>query len=211
MELREIKIADIQANPAQPEIRTTKQALRGLKESIETHGLLMPVSVRVLANEKYEQIDGHRRVTCLSELGFNRVLAIVYNGELNSLNSIQAFRITNEHTRNISALEYLDIYLNGGEVPHSIMKVLLFIVDKLGRKTLRKLKNNKLSPYNVTRIHPLYKKLYANKIPFVDLFEWALKHKMFRVLNVYEKLNNSEPRNARLLECIKNDTPFEIN
>lgn len=206
MELKQINIQDIKSNPAQPEARVSKQAIKGLKSSIEQHGVLSPI----LISPDGVLVDGHRRVECLKELGITSVSAIIFNGELNNLNPMQAFRVANENTRKISALEYLDVYLSGGEVPHTTMKQIVFIVEKLGRRMLKKLKSEKVSPFYVGRLHPTFKKCHFTDIDFKQFFEWALKHRALRVLVIFEKWQTPSRLN-KLRDCIKQDTPFKLN
>jgi len=211
MQLKEIYIKDIKSNPAQPEIRITPTALKGLKSSISTKGLLCPITVREnLTSEehKYTNLDGHRRVQCYLELGHEKIWANVLNGELGNMNDMQAFRELGEFNRRISALEYLDVYLAGGEVPATLQKHLAFIIEKLGRKAIRQLRNEKISPYSVLRLHPFFKRLELGAIDFKQYWNWVVKHRMVRTMIVMEKLNYSEKRIERLKNCITNDTIF---
>lgn len=48
-----------------------------LKDSIVENGLMQPIVVRPLPNEKYEIIDGHRRVIAYRRQGWGKIKAIV--------------------------------------------------------------------------------------------------------------------------------------
>lgn len=50
-----------------------------VKESIEKFGVLTPIIVRPIDNEKYEIIAGHNRVECSKELGKESILAKIMN------------------------------------------------------------------------------------------------------------------------------------
>ena len=44
-----------------------------MKESIKENGILVPIIVRKIENDKYEIISGHNRVECAKELGFSTI------------------------------------------------------------------------------------------------------------------------------------------
>lgn len=46
-----------------------------MKESIKENGILVPIIVRKIENEKYEIISGHNRVQCSKELGLSTIPA----------------------------------------------------------------------------------------------------------------------------------------
>ena len=50
-----------------------------VKESIEKFGVLTPIIVRQIDNEKYEIIAGHNRVECSKELGKESIPAKIMN------------------------------------------------------------------------------------------------------------------------------------
>jgi len=57
-----------------------KEALEGLAKSMESRGLKYPIIVRKV-NDEYEIIDGHRRFTCATMLGWNEIEAIIVEAE----------------------------------------------------------------------------------------------------------------------------------
>lgn len=77
-EVREINLADIQANPFQPRKNFGAEELAELAASISEYGVLQPVVVR--RREKgYELVAGERRVRAAQMIGLNSVPAIVKN------------------------------------------------------------------------------------------------------------------------------------
>ena len=77
-EVREINLADIQANPFQPRKNFGAGELAELAASISEYGVLQPVVVR--RREKgYELVAGERRVRAAQMIGLNSVPAIVKN------------------------------------------------------------------------------------------------------------------------------------
>ena len=65
----EISISQIEANPFQPRTRFESNALEELAESIRLHGVIQPVTVRKVGNDKYQLISGERRFSSLTTRG----------------------------------------------------------------------------------------------------------------------------------------------
>jgi len=57
----EIAINKIEPNPFQPRTEFKAQELQELSESIETHGVIQPITVRAIGGDKYQIISGERR------------------------------------------------------------------------------------------------------------------------------------------------------
>lgn len=68
---------NILPNPNQPRIRFDYAELEGLATSIRTSGMLQPINVRPLENEKYELISGERRLRAARMVGMSKIPAIV--------------------------------------------------------------------------------------------------------------------------------------
>ena len=56
-----LKLADIEPNADQPRKYFNEEALAELAESLKTHGMLSPITVRRVAGGHYQIIDGERR------------------------------------------------------------------------------------------------------------------------------------------------------
>jgi ParB family chromosome partitioning protein len=77
--LKEIPVDHIRSNPFQPRKDFNAEELRELQDSLQTSGLLQPITVRPRsegANE-YELIAGERRLRAAVELGWTTISAIV--------------------------------------------------------------------------------------------------------------------------------------
>ena len=61
-DLTKIDITLIDVNPWQPRTEFEEEALQELSESIKTHGLIQPITVRKIKGERYQIIAGERRV-----------------------------------------------------------------------------------------------------------------------------------------------------
>lgn len=68
---------DILPNPNQPRRRFDYDELEGLAQSIRANGILQPLLVRSLENEKYELIAGERRLRAARLIGLTKVPCIV--------------------------------------------------------------------------------------------------------------------------------------
>jgi ParB family chromosome partitioning protein len=76
--LRRIAISDIKPNPLQPRKVFAPQDLAELQQSLSTHGMLQPVTVRTSqAGRGYELIAGERRFRAATALGWKDLPALV--------------------------------------------------------------------------------------------------------------------------------------
>jgi ParB family chromosome partitioning protein len=77
-QLRDLAIAQISANPFQPRKSFSDTELKELQESLDTNGLLQPVTVRPSAQGKgYELVAGERRLRAARNLGWKEIPAVV--------------------------------------------------------------------------------------------------------------------------------------
>src|SRR6266498_1687673 len=88
--LKEIPLRMIRKNPFQPRKDFSPEGLKDLQESLNTSGLLQPITVRRApeGGEHYELVAGERRMRAATELGWTTISAIIKeldNRELLSL------------------------------------------------------------------------------------------------------------------------------
>jgi ParB family transcriptional regulator, chromosome partitioning protein len=74
---REIRIDQIVPNPKQPRREFLEAELLELQLSLQTSGLLQPISVRPRADGKFELIAGERRYRAASRLGWTSIPAVI--------------------------------------------------------------------------------------------------------------------------------------
>ncbi|CBN53551.1 MULTISPECIES: ParB/RepB/Spo0J family partition protein [Kamptonema] len=74
---RLLSIESIQIASSQPRRYFDSQAMQALVESVKTDGILQPLLVRPLGEEKYELVAGERRYRAARELGLTEVPVIV--------------------------------------------------------------------------------------------------------------------------------------
>jgi len=72
-----INIDQIEANPFQPRTRFETTALDELAESIKQHGIIQPVTVRKIGNDKFQLISGERRFRASQLAGLDTIPAYV--------------------------------------------------------------------------------------------------------------------------------------
>lgn len=77
--LREIAVGQIVSNPFQPRKNFKPQDLKELQESLQTSGLLQPITVRQSAKtaNQFELIAGERRLRAATNLGWEKIPAVV--------------------------------------------------------------------------------------------------------------------------------------
>lgn len=74
--LDQIEVASIRVNPQQPRLAFDPKRLNELKQSIEEHGIIQPITVHK-NNSGYELVSGERRLRAVSELGYERIPAYI--------------------------------------------------------------------------------------------------------------------------------------
>lgn len=72
-----IPLLSIEVNPFQPRKNFDQVALAELSESIKIHGLIQPITVRRLNNEKFQLISGERRLRAAKIAGLEKVPAYI--------------------------------------------------------------------------------------------------------------------------------------
>lgn len=73
----DIPLADIEINPFQPRADFDEQALKELSESVKVHGVIQPITVRQLSNNKFQLIAGERRLRASKMAGYKTIPAYV--------------------------------------------------------------------------------------------------------------------------------------
>lgn len=73
----EIPVDSIEMNPFQPRSKFDEEALREMAVSIKGIGIIQPITVRELDNDKYQLITGERRLRAAKLAGLKRIPAFV--------------------------------------------------------------------------------------------------------------------------------------
>ena len=72
-----VSLFQIEANPFQPRNEFEKQALAELAQSIKEYGLIQPITVRKIGNNKFQIISGERRFRASQLAGLEQIPAFI--------------------------------------------------------------------------------------------------------------------------------------
>lgn len=75
--MNEIELSKIEANPFQPRTKFDEDTLKELSESIKEIGLIQPITLRKIADDKYQIIAGERRFRASQLAGLETIPAYV--------------------------------------------------------------------------------------------------------------------------------------
>jgi ParB family chromosome partitioning protein len=101
--MNEIPLDQIETNPFQPRNDFDEIALRELAESIRMQGIIQPVTVRKLADKKYQLISGERRYQASRMAGLTSIPAYVRTA--NDQQMLEMALIENIQRENLNAIE----------------------------------------------------------------------------------------------------------
>jgi len=83
--IRDIELDLIDANPFQPRSHFDEESLLELSESIRQLGLIQPITVRKVAENRYQLITGERRLRASKLAGLTRIAAYVRTADDQSM------------------------------------------------------------------------------------------------------------------------------
>ncbi|MEY2591974.1 MAG: ParB family transcriptional regulator, chromosome partitioning protein [Acidimicrobiaceae bacterium] len=106
--LLELPVSAISTNPNQPRKGFDEEALASLTASVRELGVLQPVLVRPMTDDKYELIAGERRWRAAKRAGLPSLPAIVR--EVDDTTSLEQALVENLHRADLNALEDADAY-----------------------------------------------------------------------------------------------------
>lgn len=121
-----------------PAIRTEKNNLKKLLQSIKDHGILYPL----LVDKKMNVIDGHRRLACAKKLKLNQVPILVSDTRLTKDDCYETINTT---ARKMASTEMIYVYVHGGKVPHQTENRIKKLEKIVGTPELKKLSNQYVS------------------------------------------------------------------
>jgi len=102
-QMRDIDVAQLQPGKYQPRSNMDEASLNGLADSIKVQGIMQPILVRALNDNKFEIIAGERRWRAAQIAGLSRVPVIVRNVENNA--ALAMALIENIQRENLNPLE----------------------------------------------------------------------------------------------------------
>jgi len=125
---REVPIDAVRPNPKQPRQVFDEQAMAELAHSIREFGLMQPIVVREIGDDRYELVMGERRWRAAQEAGLDRIPAIVRQTTDDAM--LRDALLENIHRVQLNPLEEAAAYqqlLQEFEVTHEEL------ADRLGR------------------------------------------------------------------------------
>ena len=75
--IKEVELSKIEANPFQPRTKFDEVALEELTTSIREIGLIQPITLRKIGDEKFQIIAGERRYRAVQKAGFETIPAYI--------------------------------------------------------------------------------------------------------------------------------------
>lgn len=145
--VQELPIEQVEVNEDQPRQVFSEESIAELAETIQSHGLLQPIIVRPIGDNKYQIIAGERRYRAIKKLNWQKIPAIVKKMDEKEAASMAV--IENLQREGLTAIEEAESYrklmdlnqLIQLELARAIRKSQAFVANKL-----RLLKLLKLSP-----------------------------------------------------------------
>lgn len=104
----ELKLSEIEPNAEQPRKEFDQNALIALSESILEHGVIQPLTVRPLANGRYQLVAGERRWRASRIAGLKSVPVVIK--ELTDRETMELALVENLQREDLTALEEAEGY-----------------------------------------------------------------------------------------------------
>ncbi|KZL93025.1 nucleoid occlusion protein [Clostridium magnum] len=97
-------------NVYQPRKQFDEESLEELAQSINTYGIIQPLSIRKLGEDRYELVAGERRLRAAKKAGLTEVPAIIM--DITDRESAAVALLENLQRENLSFLEEAEAYYN---------------------------------------------------------------------------------------------------
>jgi ParB family chromosome partitioning protein len=123
-----LNIDRIESNPGQPRMVFDAEALHELSNSIKEHGVLQPILVRPLGDNRYQLIAGERRWRATREAGIATIPALVE--EIDDDTALEISIIENLQREDLSPLEEATMF---DRMVHEHGYSIRKLADKLGK------------------------------------------------------------------------------
>jgi ParB family chromosome partitioning protein len=123
-QLRNLKIADISADPDQPRRQFDEDALNELAASIKEHGVLQPIVV-IAKGSRYEIVAGERRWRAAQIAELDKIPAIVRT--LTNQHRLEIALIENLQRQDLNALETATAY-------YKLQQQFNLTLDEIGKR-----------------------------------------------------------------------------
>ena len=216
-----IKIKDIIPNRDNPRENFDKKALKELKDSIFTHGILQPLTVRKLNDGRYELISGGRRFEAIKQLAieynkakFKKVPVFIRNIE-SQVQMTELALIENIQRSDLNPIEEafafsklkINFKMNDHQIADSVgksrstitnsIRLLNFLKNlNVGKDIIKALQNKTISAGHarpLLELKPELQKKIFNKIVINKLSVRQVE----KEVNKYKKLKKIEPQSKK--------------
>lgn len=176
-EIKYLNVNDIYPNPYQPRRYFDRQSLIELSESIKLYGVMQPVSVRRLNEQRYELVAGERRLRASKMAGLETIPAIVV--AISDQKSAVLAMIENLQRKDLNYLEEAEGYFNllkdysltQEELAEKIGKSQSAIANRLRLLRLSSAVKKKLIEYHLTERHARALLAVENEADQLDIIE----------------------------------------
>jgi len=101
--VNEIPLKQIETNPFQPRTNFDEQSLEELVLSIKEHGIIQPITVRMMEEGRYQLITGERRYRAAFKAGLKKIPAFVRQAE--DENMLELALVENIQREDLDAIE----------------------------------------------------------------------------------------------------------
>lgn len=126
--VREVPVGQIERNPDQPRQRFDRASLEELAESIKQHGVVQPVVVTRLADDRFRLIIGERRWRAAQLAGLAQVPAVVR--EATEAATLELALVENVQRADLNPLEEAEAY---GRLMQEFGLTQQQVADRVGR------------------------------------------------------------------------------
>jgi len=192
----------LEYSPLNPPERTDESSVKSLIASIRSIGLQYPILVSPLTSGKYSVIDGNRRFKCLRDyLKWHTVPCIVSRGDPKKL-----FSGVSGTVKPLRAVDWLEVYVRGGDLPSSSTKNSIMHIERLlGKEGLDLLREHNASPavYQTARRVHKYCEIPNDDDSMIYTLKWIVENTLSRQLSAAMS-NQRSPDD--ILEARKNGT-----
>ena len=103
-----IRLDSIEVNESQPRKDFDEKALKELSDSIQSYGIIQPITVRPIQNGKYQLVSGERRYRASLLAGLHEIPAYVRT--VDEISALQMALVENIQRENLNAIEIAHTY-----------------------------------------------------------------------------------------------------
>lgn len=181
-----IPVDKIVPNAYQPRKHFDQEALEELSQSIKSYGIIQPISIRKLSEDKYELIAGERRLRASKLAGLEEIPAIIV--DITDRDSAAIALLENLQRQDLNFLEEAEAYYNLIRDHSYTQEQLAEVIGKKQSTIANKIRLLKLEPeIRQTLLENKLTERHARallKLPSIELRKKVLKEVIDKSLNV---------------------------